>query len=211
MDILEKKGVTVEKILRLLPQTQCGHCGFDNCRMYAEAIATANADINRCATGGQTGIHMLAELLNVCEPVLDASCGVEKPYAIAEMDESRCTGCTLCLQTCPVDAIVGTGKMMHTVISSCCTGCERCLERCPMNCIEMKPVSGEKTGWDAWSFRQAQQARERYERRSFRLQQEKENESVRPSALTDKSRKSDTLRKIMERAKARSKTPGTMA
>ena len=75
----------------------------------------------------------------------------------------------------------------------------------------MKPVSGEKTGWDAWSFRQAQQARERYERRSFRLQQEKENESVRPSALTDKSRKSDTLRKIMERAKARSKTPGTMA
>lgn len=96
--------------------------------MYAEAIATANADINRCATGGQTGIHMLAELLNVCEPVLDASCGVEKPYAIAEINESRCTGCTLCLQTCPVDAIVGTGKMMHTVISSCCTGCERCLE-----------------------------------------------------------------------------------
>lgn len=135
--------------------------------MYAEAIATANADINRCATGGQTGIHMLAELLNVCEPVLDASCGVEKPYAIAEINESRCTGCTLCLQTCPVDAIVGTGKMMHTVISSCCTGCERCLERCPMDCIEMKPVSGEKTGWDAWSFRQAQQARERYERRSF--------------------------------------------
>lgn len=209
MDISNKNGLTVEKILLLLPQTQCGHCGYDNCRMYAEAIATGNANINRCAAGGQTGIHMLATLLHVDEPVLDASFGIEKPYSVARINESRCTGCTLCIQSCPVDAIVGTGKMMHTVIHSCCTGCERCLDKCPLDCIEMIPVSGKKTGWDAWSVEQAKLARERYERKILRLRQEKESESARSALPADKIRKADILKKIMGRVKTQPQPPDT--
>ncbi len=197
------KKLSVDTILHVLPQTQCGHCGFDNCKMYAEAIAIGKANINRCSTGGQTGIRMLAKLLNVNPPVLDPLYGKEKPFSIAQIDEFRCTGCTICIQTCPFDAIVGAGKMAHTVIHSCCTGCERCIERCPMDCIKMNPISGTKTGWDAWSLEQAKQAQERYERKRFRLQQE--NEPISSSVLIDKAKKSDILKKIMERAKARSK------
>ena len=209
MDTMGKNAI--EEILQLLPQTQCGHCGYDNCKMYAKAIATGKADINRCSTGGQRGICMLAGLLNISEPVLDTSYGKEKPFSIARIDESKCTGCTLCIQTCPFDAIVGTGKMMHTVIRSCCTGCERCIERCPIDCIVMEPVSGEKTGWDAWSLRQAQQAREKYERKCFRLQQDRENKTARSSSPVDKTRKSEILKKIMARAETRLKRNDTIS
>lgn len=204
MDTSEKNGTGIEEILLLLPQTQCGRCGFDNCRAYAEAIAADKTGINRCPTGGQSGIHRLAKLFNIAEPVLDASCGMEKPRAVARIDETRCTGCTLCIQTCPFDAIVGAGKMMHTVISEVCTGCERCVPRCPIDCIDMKIVSGTRTGWNAWSVKQARTARERYERRLHRLQMEKEDETGRIDTSAGE-KKADMLRKVMERVRARSK------
>ena len=206
MDTSVKNRTTVDEILLLLPQTQCGHCGFDNCRAYAEAIAENRAGIDRCSTGGQSGIRQLASLLNVAEPLLDCSFGMEKPRTVAYIDESKCTGCTLCIQACPVDAIVGTGKMMHTVIGTCCTGCERCIPVCPLECIGLKTVSGTKTGWDAWSAEQAKQARERYERRLHRLQTE--NGNGQPAAARE-SKKSDILKKVMERARARSGKAGT--
>ena len=208
MDTSEKNGTGIEEILLLLPQTQCGRCGFDNCRAYAAAIAADKTGINRCPTGGQSGIHQLAKLFDIAEPVLDTSCGMEKPRAVARIDETRCTGCTLCIQTCPFDAIVGAGKMMHTVISEVCTGCERCVSRCPVDCIDMKIVSGTRTGWNAWSVKQARTARERYERRLHRLQMEKEDETGRIDTSAGENKKADILRKVMERVRAGSKSSG---
>lgn len=204
---MEKNKPTVEDILQLLPQIQCGHCGYDNCKAYAQAILAKQACIDRCARGGQAGISMLAKLLHVAEPVLNTLYGTEKPLSLARIDESKCTGCTICIQTCPFDAIVGTGKMMHTVIHSLCTGCERCVERCPMDCIDMIPVSGTKTCSEAWSPVQAMQARERYERKRIRLQQESRDEAALSSSASDETRKSDILKKIMARAKSRHNFP----
>lgn len=204
---MEKNKPTVEDILQLLPQIQCGHCGYDDCKAYAQAIAAKEADINRCARGGQSGIHLLAELLDTAEPALDTSYGTEKPLSLALIDESKCTGCTICIQTCPFDAIAGTGKMAHTVIRSLCTGCERCIARCPVDCIDMIPVSGTKTGSEIWSPVQAMQARERYERRLFRLQRESRDETIQSSGTVNETKKSDILKKIMARAKPHRNLP----
>ena len=127
----------VEKIDKLLPQTQCGQCSFAGCRPYAEAIAAGEADINRCPPGGESTIQALADLLDVEAKPLDEECGVEKPKTLAVIDEQRCIGCTLCIQACPVDAILGAAKHMHTVIADECTGCELCVEPCPVDCIDM--------------------------------------------------------------------------
>lgn len=204
---MEKNKPTVEDILKLLPQIQCGHCGYDNCKAYAQAIVAQKAGINRCARGGQHGIRMLAKLLDIAEPVLDTLYGTEKPFSLARIDESKCTGCTICIQTCPFDAIVGTGKMMHTVIHSLCTGCERCVKRCPMDCIDMIPVSGTKSCSETWSAVQAMQARERFERRLYRLEQESREELALSSNTTHEARKSDILKKIMARVNSRYNLP----
>ena len=204
-----KNRVSAEDILSLLPQTQCGQCGYDHCRAYADAIATGTAKINRCPTGGQTGIRMLSHLTGTQELPLDTSCGTEKPRAVATIDESKCTGCTICIQTCPFDAIVGAANMAHTVLSAYCTGCERCLVRCPVDCIVMKPASGTKTGWDAWSPEQAQTAKIRYERRLERLQREARQEAARTSEEKQAQKKSEILKKIMARARANKTPPGT--
>jgi electron transport complex protein RnfB len=127
----------VDQINNLLPQTQCGQCSFPGCRPYAEAISREEAAINQCPPGGEAGIQALADLLGV-EPVpLNAEFGVEKPKTVAVIDEATCIGCTLCIQACPVDAIVGSAKLMHTVIAAECTGCDLCLPPCPVDCIEM--------------------------------------------------------------------------
>jgi len=127
----------VERINAVLPQTQCAQCGYPGCRPYARAIAEGEAAINQCPPGGQEGVRALAELLNV-EPVsLDASRGEPKPAQIARIDEDRCIGCTLCIQACPVDAIFGSARHMHTVIEAECTGCELCLPPCPVDCIDL--------------------------------------------------------------------------
>jgi electron transport complex protein RnfB len=127
----------VERINDLLPQTQCAQCGYPGCRPYAEAIAADEAGINQCPPGGEEGIRALADLLGVEPKPLNASCGEHKPPVIALIDEQRCIGCTLCIQACPVDAIVGAARQMHTVIEQECTGCELCLPPCPVDCIEL--------------------------------------------------------------------------
>ena len=129
-----------ERIDRLLPQTQCGQCGYPGCRPYAEAIARGDADINQCPPGGEAGIRALAELLGREPRALSAEHGVEKPKVVALIDEATCIGCTKCIQACPVDAIVGAPKLMHTVIAELCTGCELCLPPCPVDCIALLPA-----------------------------------------------------------------------
>jgi electron transport complex protein RnfB len=126
-----------ERIDRLLPQTQCGQCGYPGCRPYAEAIARGDADIDQCPPGGEAGIRALADLLGREPRPLDTSHGVTKSAAVALIDEATCIGCTKCIQACPVDAILGTSKRMHTVIAELCTGCELCLPPCPVDCIAM--------------------------------------------------------------------------
>jgi electron transport complex protein RnfB len=138
----------VDQINTLLPQTQCGQCNFPGCRPYAEAIAAGEADINQCPPGGETGIQALADLLGVEVLALNPENGEEQPKAVAVIDEEICIGCTLCIQACPVDAILGTSKLMHTVIEAECTGCDLCLPPCPVDCIEMvvpAPKPGEWT------------------------------------------------------------------
>lgn len=137
----------VDKIDAILPQTQCGQCGFAGCRPYATAIAKGEADINQCPPGGQTTIIALADLLGRDPKPLNPEHGKEKPKRVAVIDESLCIGCTLCIQACPVDAILGAAKQMHTVIAKECTGCELCLPPCPVECIEMVPVRQDIATW----------------------------------------------------------------
>ncbi|SMF94723.1 electron transport complex protein RnfB [Methylomagnum ishizawai] len=137
----------VKKIDALLPQTQCGQCGFPGCRPYARAIAQGEADINQCPPGGDDGVQALADLLGVEPKPLSATHGVAKPKAVAVIDENICIGCTLCLQACPVDAILGAAKYMHTVIAQECTGCELCVAPCPVDCIHMVPVPATLADW----------------------------------------------------------------
>ena len=141
----------VDKIDAILPQTQCGQCGYAGCRPYAEAIAAGEADINQCPPGGENGIVALAELLG-CDPKpLNPDNGIEKPKMVAVIDEQNCIGCTLCIQACPVDAILGAAKHMHTVIDRECTGCELCLAPCPVDCIDMVPVVQTIANWK-WAY-----------------------------------------------------------
>jgi len=130
----------VDQIDALLPQTQCAQCGFPGCRPYAQAIADGEADINQCPPGGEAGIRALAELLGREAKPLNPDNGAEQPRRVAVIDEPACIGCTLCIQACPVDAIVGAPKLMHTVIAAQCTGCDLCLPPCPVDCIEMVPA-----------------------------------------------------------------------
>lgn len=137
----------VDKIDAILPQTQCGQCQFPGCRPYAEAIAKGEADINQCPPGGEEAVKALAELLGVEAKPLNADLGPEKPKSLAVIDERKCIGCTLCIQVCPVDAILGAAKFMHTVIASECTGCELCLPPCPVDCISMEPIPQTLADW----------------------------------------------------------------
>lgn len=129
-----------ERIDALLPQTQCTRCGYPACRAYADAIAADEADINQCPPGGAAGIEQLAQLLGRSPKALNPANGIEKPREVAFIDEDACIGCTKCIQACPVDAIVGAPKLMHTVIADECTGCELCIPPCPVDCITM-PVA----------------------------------------------------------------------
>jgi electron transport complex protein RnfB len=147
----------------VLPQTQCTQCGYDGCRPYAEAIADGRAGINQCPPGGDAGIVKIATVVGRTPLPLDTSHGVTKPLALAVIDEAICIGCTLCIQACPVDAIVGGAKRMHDVIPELCTGCELCLPPCPVDCIRMVDADF------AWDEQHADAARTRHRARAERL------------------------------------------
>lgn len=166
----------------LLPQTQCTKCGYPACRPYAEAMADGSASHNQCPPGGIEGVARLAHVLGKKVIPINPVNGIERPRPVAFIDEALCIGCTLCIQACPVDAIVGAAKQMHTIVSDLCTGCDLCVAPCPVDCIAMIEVTPGKTGWDAWSQAQADAARERHDFRTARLQREKEENDARLAA-----------------------------
>lgn len=163
---MSERAHDVNTIDALLPQTQCTRCGYDGCRPYAEAIALGGVGINRCPPGGATGIQALALLLERDVLPLDPACGTEDDPGVAYVDARECIGCARCLPPCPVDAIVGAHRYLHTVIESTCTGCELCIDACPVDCIEMRPrTSGEAAPTPA-------QNRSRYEAHVERAQRD---------------------------------------
>ncbi len=156
----------------LLPQTQCTSCGYPDCAGYAQAMAAGEAEINQCPPGGAEGIRRLAVATGRPVIPLNPQHGIEGPLRLAAIDETWCIGCTLCVKACPVDAIIGTNKHMHTVITDLCTGCELCIPACPVDCIDLVPAHAQTpapTGWAAWGEAQAQQARQRYAERTVRV------------------------------------------
>ncbi len=146
-----EENPVVEQVNELLPQTQCGQCGYPGCKPYAEAVAAGEAPINLCPPGGTVTMESIATVLGV-EPIpLDVEVVEERPKTRAWIDEDVCIGCTVCIKACPVDAILGTTKQMHTVIASECTGCEKCVEPCPVDCIYMVPIQAGVADW-TWPF-----------------------------------------------------------
>jgi electron transport complex protein RnfB len=135
-----------DQINDLLPQTQCGQCGYPGCRPYSQAIADGES-INKCPPGGEGTIQALADLLDMDVIPLDEEHGEEKTKTVAYIHEDQCIGCTKCIQACPVDAILGAAKLMHTVIESECTGCDLCVEPCPVDCIDMLPLEESLQSW----------------------------------------------------------------
>lgn len=220
-----------DRIDDLLPQTQCTQCGYSGCRPYAEAIARGAADINQCPPGGDVGVRALAKLLGVApKPINPANGTAKQGQTVAVIDESLCIGCTLCIQACPVDAILGASKLMHTVVADECTGCELCLAPCPVDCIRMVPVKhGHAPAASASPVfhrilsvsarrtpakEKADRARRRHQ---FRLQRLARDETERAARLAAKQRDassphddaaemaptSDAIRAAVERARAK--------
>lgn len=167
----------VELINKLLPQTQCGQCGFKGCLPYAQALAQGAADINQCPPGGADGIAALATFLEVAVKPLNPAFGVHKPKHVAQIIEEQCIGCVKCINACPVDAILGASKVMHTVIASECTGCELCIAPCPVDCIIMLPLTEQPSQTERRA--QAMLAQQRYEQRQQRKQREAEQKLAR--------------------------------
>jgi len=209
-----------DQIEDLLPQTQCTKCGYPACRPYAEAIAEGTANYNQCPPGGAEGIARLAALLGKPIIALNPVNGIERERPVAFIDEAACIGCTLCIQACPVDAIAGAAKQMHTVIPELCTGCDLCVAPCPVDCIAMIPITENKTGWQAWSADRADAARQRFHQRERRLRIEKEEQDARlaakaaaklnevnnesalsPEELAEKNRKRAIIKAAIERAR----------
>lgn len=207
-------------LLNALPQTQCTRCGYPDCAGYARALVQGEAQINQCPPGGRAGVERLAALTGHTVIPLNPEHGVEAPRTVVWIDENWCIGCTLCIDACPTDAIVGTHKRMHTVIEPYCTGCELCLPVCPVDCIQFENASGDATGWNAWSAEQADLARARYALRQQRRERAQAEHQTRQAAkardklahlteLTDTDPKDqpaiDRKRAIIEAALARAK------
>lgn len=185
-----------DQIEDLLPQTQCTKCGYPACRPYAEAIAKGEAGINQCPPGGAEGIARLSRLTGKKIVPLNPINGMERPRPVAVIDEALCIGCTLCIQACPVDAIVGAAKQMHTILPDQCTGCDLCVAPCPVDCIAMVNITGNLTGWNAWSQKQADAARTRHDFRQHRLQREKTENDARLAAKAAAKLESITSEKV---------------
>jgi electron transport complex protein RnfB len=171
-----------DRIEDALPQTQCTKCGYQGCRPYAEAIASGTALYNQCPPGGAEGVARLAHLLGQPVIALNPAHGVERERPVARIEEALCIGCTLCIQACPVDAIVGAAKQMHVVLPDLCTGCDLCVAPCPVDCITMPVVTIGRTGWAAWPQAEADAARARHDFRSARLRRERIENDARLAA-----------------------------
>ena len=216
----DRSPTLADRLDDLLPQTQCTKCGYPACRAYAEAMANGEAQHNQCPPGGTEGIARLASVLGKTVIPLNPLNGIERERPVAVIDERACIGCTLCIQACPVDAIVGAAKKMHTIVPELCTGCDLCVAPCPVDCIAMVSVTPGKTGWDAWSSSAADAARERFQQRTARLIREKtendarlaakaaaklrevESESAQnPEALAEKERKRAIIQAALNRAR----------
>lgn len=188
-----RRDTLITEIDAILPQTQCRQCGFSGCEPYAAAIAEGRAGINQCPPGGEQGIRKLAELLGVSPVPLNTTHGMPKPKAVAVIDEQICIGCTLCILACPVDAIAGAAKQVHTVIAAECTGCELCIAPCPVDCISMSPLKQPVNGTTAKPYaligdplvhenekkKTADRARARHRFRLERLEREKQEQEER--------------------------------
>jgi Na+-translocating ferredoxin:NAD+ oxidoreductase subunit B len=222
---LPEPGVLAARIHAALPQTQCTRCGYPDCAGYAQAIAAGEADINQCPPGGAQGIERLAAITARPPIPLNPANGLEGPRTVAVIDEGWCIGCTLCIAVCATDAILGSNKVMHTVIEAYCTGCELCVPVCPVDCISLENVTGDRTGWQAWSEAQAQEALERYELRKKRLVREEDEHVQRLEAKAqakladldahthgaqgaEAERKRAVIEAALERARARKEAQG---
>jgi len=195
-----------DRIDDLLPQTQCEQCGFHGCRPYADAIAAGDAPIDRCPPGGAAGIARLAALLDRPIVPLDTTRGIEKPRTLARVVEADCIGCTKCIQVCPVDAIVGASKQMHTVIADLCTGCELCVPACPVDCIALDPMPLAQVD----DRRHADAARRRFQRREARLVRDAERRERQLAASKVEVAAPAARNAVLEalaRAKAKKKDP----
>jgi electron transport complex protein RnfB len=191
---------TAADVDALLPQTQCTRCGYPDCAAYARAIAHDRAPINRCPPGGDATITALAELTGRAALPLDPECGAETPLLVAVVDEARCIGCTICIQACPVDAIVGAPKRMHAVLDAWCSGCELCVAPCPVDCIVMRPAMRPWTGDDVRLSRERHRARDARLARGERVADRR----AAPAPIDgERARRLATVAAAIERARAR--------
>ena len=194
-----------DRIDALLPQTQCEQCGYHGCRPYAEAIARGEAEINQCPPGGVAGIAKLAELLQRPVLPLNPAHGIEKPRTLARIVEADCIGCTKCIQACPVDAIIGASKLMHTVIADDCTGCELCVPACPVDCIVLEPMPAAQL-----DPAHADAAREHFQRREARLARQRTEHAAALAArklAVDGAFQRNPVQEALARARAKQPPP----
>lgn len=194
-------AVTATHLDALLPQTQCGQCGYAGCRPYAEALAAGEAPLNRCPPGGDELIAELAQAMGQPALPLDPTHGTALPPAVVLINEAACIGCTLCIAACPVDAIAGARRLMHTVITAHCTGCALCLPPCPVDCISLVPTGAPRDR--AAQREQAAGARQRHAARAQRLAARDAARETRRAAARADLRKRSTLARVLARAQAR--------
>ena len=200
-----ERTLLAARIHAALPQTQCTRCSYPDCAAYADAIAQNTAAINQCPPGGAEGVARLAAITGQPALSLNPANGLESPRAAAVIDEAWCIGCTLCLPVCPTDAILGSNKMMHTVIEPHCTGCELCIAVCPVDCISLENVTGELAGWSAWSQIQADQALDRYKFHSYLRSNSLDESLIAPIKAPQNSSETAKKQSVIEAALARSR------
>ena len=188
------------RIDAVLPQTQCTRCGFDGCAPYADALAAATTDLNRCPPGGDTVVVALAAITGRAAKPIDAECGTPGPLLLAVIDEAACIGCTLCIEACPVDAIIGAQKRMHAILPSLCSGCELCVAPCPVDCISMVPAPREWTAADAGAARTRHRMRNARVARAERIANRKAAPSIESA---EREKRQAAVAAALARARAR--------
>jgi len=188
------------RIDAVLPQTQCTRCSFDGCAPYADALAAGTTDLNRCPPGGDAVVVALAALTGRPAKPIDAECGTPGPLLLAVIDEAACIGCTLCIEACPVDAIIGAQKRMHAILPSLCSGCELCVAPCPVDCISMVPAQREWTAADAGAARTRYRARNARVARAERIANRKAAPSIESA---ERKKRQAAVAAALARARAR--------